>query len=301
MSAVGAVGGHSQAHRRASGVIRFIRSLCGTPSGAVATSVVALLLLVAVVGPLIAPDPYAAQDIAARLQGPSLHHLLGTDDLGRDVLSRVIGGVRIAFEVGVPSIAIASLVGLAIGMTAAYAGGVMEAVAVVIMDTLQVFPSIVLALLVLSLFGPSLDTLVIVIGVSFVPNYARVSRALVLTTKEEPYIEATRVLGATRRRVIIQHLVPNVLAPIVVLMAMDIPFAIVAESGLSFLGLGVQPPSPSWGAILSEGFSWMQTSPWPVIAASAGLAITTLGLTLLADRLRVLLDPKAGRYLMRRI
>lgn len=286
------------AARRSQG---FLRGLVGTHAGVLACAIVGGLVMLAVLGPWIAPYGYAEQNIPDRLTGPSLAHPFGTDDLGRDVLSRAIGGIRIGFEIGVPAIALACVAGLALGLTAGYVGAWLDSVAIVVMDVLQVFPAVVLALLVLSLLGPSQLNLVIVIAVSFVPNYARVSRALVVTTKEEVFIEAERVLGAGRARIILRHLIPNVFPPILVLMAMDIPFAIVAESGLSFLGLGVQPPDPSWGAMLTEGFSWVQTSPWPVVAAGGMLAITTLGLTMLAERIKTVLDPTSAVHLTRRI
>ncbi|MDX6591333.1 MAG: peptide/nickel transport system permease protein [Gaiellales bacterium] len=266
--------------------------LASTPGGAFGLFVVSVLALCTAVGPHLTPADPSAQDVPSRLQGPSSSHLLGTDALGRDLLSRVIVGTRIAIEVGVPAILLALLVGTALGLVAAFAGGWVDSVAIVIMDTLQVFPAVVLALLVLTLLGQSLVNLVVVIAVAFIPNYARVSRALVLTTKEEAYIDAERSLGANAWRIVGRHIMPNVLAPLMILVAMDIPFAIVAEAGLSFLGLGVQPPTPSWGVILSDGFSHVQDSPWDVAAASVALGFTTVGFTLFAERLRAIVDPK---------
>jgi peptide/nickel transport system permease protein len=274
------------------GGARLVRQIGGSPGGAFGLAVIAVLALCTVAGPALAPHDPSAQDLASRLQGPSGSHLLGTDELGRDVLSRLVVGTRIAVQVAVPAILLAVLVGGALGMIAAFAGGWVDHVAVVVMDTLQVFPAVMLALLVLTLLGPSLVNLVVVIAIAFVPNYARVSRALVQTTKEEVYIEAERSLGASSRRIVWRHIVPNIVAPLAILVAMDIPFAIVAEAGLSFLGLGVQPPTPSWGVILSDGFRRVQESPWPVVFASAVLAATTVGFTLLAERLRDVIDPK---------
>lgn len=269
-----------------------VAGLASSPGGLFGLVVILLLALCTAFGSHLAPADPAAQDVPSRLQGPSGGHLLGTDALGRDLLSRIIAGTRIAIEVGVPAILLALLVGTILGLIAAIAGGWADSIAIVIMDTLQVFPAVVLALLVLTLLGPSLTNLVVVIAIAFIPNYARVSRALVLTTKEEAYIDAERSLGAGSWRIVGHHIIPNVAAPLMILVAMDIPFAIVAEAGLSFLGLGVQPPTPSWGVILSDGFAHVQDSPWDVAAASAALGITTVGFTLFAERLREIVDPK---------
>ncbi|MDQ1556358.1 MAG: peptide/nickel transport system permease protein [Actinomycetota bacterium] len=278
--------------RRAAALLKAVVS---TPGGAFGSIVVLALLICVVFGDLITPYSSSQQNITERLQGPSMSHLLGTDSLGRDLLSRTMLGARVALSVAVPAVLLALLVGAALGIVAGYVRGWFDQVAVLIMDTLQVFPVVLLALLVLTLLGQSLGNLVVLVAVAFVPNYGRVARALVLKTKQETYIDAERSLGAGSWRIVSRHLLPNIVAPFGILVAMDIPFAIVAEAGLSFLGLGAQPPTPSWGLILSDGFSTVQTSPWAVIAASAVLGITTVGFTFLAERIRDVIDPRVGR------
>jgi peptide/nickel transport system permease protein len=281
--------------RRGSGVLAVLREVVRRPKGLAGLVIVCGLILVALVPSLFAPYSSDAQNIVDRLQGPSREHLLGTDELGRDLLSRVIFGTRIALGVAIPAVTAALLAGLVVGVVAGYAGGILDSVMIVIMDTLQAFPAVILALALLSLLGPSLRNVIIVIAVAFTPNYARVSRAMVLAAKENQWVEAERSLGANVGRIVTVHILPNILAPLVILMAMDIPSAIATEAGLSFLGLGVQPPTPSWGVILSEGFENVVLSPWGIVSASAALMIATLGFTMLGETLSDVADPKLAR------
>jgi len=281
--------------RRGSGVAGVLREVARRPKGLAGLAIVCGLILLALFPSLFAPYSSDAQNIVDRLQGPSRAHLLGTDELGRDLLSRVIFGTRIALGVAIPAVTAALLAGLVLGVVAGYAGGVIDSVMIVIMDSLQAFPAVILALALLSLLGPSLRNVIIVIAVAFTPNYARVSRAMVLAAKENQWVEAERSLGANVGRIVTIHIFPNILAPLVILMAMDIPSAIATEAGLSFLGLGVQPPTPSWGVILSEGFENVVLSPWGIISASAALMIATLGFTMLGETLRDVADPKLAR------
>jgi peptide/nickel transport system permease protein len=281
--------------RRGSGVLGVLRGVARRPKGLAGLVIVCGLILIALFPSLFAPYSPDAQNIVDRLQGPSREHLLGTDELGRDLLSRVIFGARIALGVSIPAVSAALLVGLVLGVVAGYAGGLIDSVMIVIMDTLQAFPAVILALALLSLLGPSLRNVIIVIAVAFTPNYARVSRAMVLAAKENQWVEAERSLGANVGRIVTVHILPNIIAPLVILMAMDIPSAIATEAGLSFLGLGVQPPTPSWGVILSEGFENVVLSPWGIISASAALMIATLGFTMLGETLRDVADPKLAR------
>jgi peptide/nickel transport system permease protein len=281
--------------RRGSGVVGVLREVTRRPKGLAGVVIVSGLILLALFPSFFAPYSPDAQNIVDRLQGPSRAHLLGTDELGRDLLSRVIFGTRIALGVSIPAVTAALLAGLVLGVVAGYAGGIIDSVMIVIMDTLQAFPAVILALALLALLGPSLRNVIIVIAVAFTPNYARVSRAMVLAAKENQWVEAERSLGANVSRIVTVHILPNIIAPLVILMAMDIPSAIATEAGLSFLGLGVQPPTPSWGVILSEGFENVVLSPWGIIAASAALMIATLGFTMLGEALRDVADPKLGR------
>ncbi len=281
--------------RRGSGVLGVLREVARRPKGLAGLAIVCGLILLALFPALFAPHSPDAQNIVDRLQGPSREHLLGTDELGRDLLSRVIFGARIALGVAIPAVTAALLAGLVLGVVAGYAGGVIDSVMIVIMDSLQAFPAVILALALLSLLGPSLRNVIIVIAVAFTPNYARVSRAMVLAAKENQWVEAERSLGAHVGRIVTIHILPNIIAPLVILMAMDIPSAIATEAGLSFLGLGVQPPTPSWGVILSEGFENVVLSPWGIVSASAALMVATLGFTMLGETLRDVADPKLAR------
>jgi peptide/nickel transport system permease protein len=269
-----------------------VREVVRRRSGLFGLVVVGALVLIAAFAPLIAPYDPATQDIFHRLEGPTWSHLLGTDHLGRDLLSRIIFGARIALSVAVPAVAIALTCGLVLGLAAGYFGGWIDNALVVVMDALQAFPAVILALALLALLGPSQRNVLIVIGVAFTPGYARVGRALVYSTKQNQFVEAQRALGARHHRIVLVHVLPNIIAPLLVLMAMDIPSAVTTEAGLSFLGLGVQPPTPSWGVILADGFTYVRESPWAIIWASAALIVTTLGFTMLGEALRDVFDPR---------
>ena len=271
---------------------RVLREVARRPGGLFGLIVVVGLFVVVVAAPLVAPYSATQQDIANRLAGPSLHHLLGTDELGRDLLSRVIYGARIAMAVAVPAVLLAMAAGLVIGLIAGYFGGGTDQVAIVGMDAVQAFPAVILALALLAVLGPSLRNVVIVIAVALAPGYARVVRAMTLAAKQNQYVEAELSLGVSTTRLTVYHLLPNIAPPLFILMAMDMPSAIAIEAGLSFLGLGVPPPSPSWGALLADGFTYVLISPWAILAASLALIIVTVGFTMLGEALRDVLDPK---------
>lgn len=269
-----------------------LRAVLATRGGMIGVIVVVGLVVIAIFGPTIAPHSSTAIDPTHVLQGPSAQHLLGSDQLGRDLLSRLLVGTRIELGVAVPSILIAVVVGLTLGVLGVYLGGVVDNVVVFLTDSIQSFPAVVLALALLVIVGRSLPNLIIVIALAFVPNYARVARSLVFGIKQEQFILAERSLGARDLRIVLGHILPNVIAPLFILMAMDLPGAIAIEAGLSFLGLGVPPPDPSWGTILADGFNYIHRSPWPVIWVSITLAVTTVGFMLLGEALRDVLDPK---------
>ncbi len=262
------------------------------PLGAIGFVIVLIFLLSVLFAPWIAPYDFARQDIPNRMQGPSENYWLGTDHLGRDIFSRLVYGSRIAFGTALPSVAIALTVGTLLGLIAGYVGGWIDNIIVVFMDTLQAFPSIMLSLASLALLGPSLVNVIIVIGLTWMPNYARVIRAQTLSIREKAYVEAERSLGATDRGILLSHILPNAIAPALLLAAMDLPWVITFEAGLSFMGMGVRPPTPSWGAILSEGFDHIFESQWPIIWSGVTLALTTLGFTLFGEALRDVLDPR---------
>lgn len=271
---------------------KVLREVARRPAGLFGLIVVCLLLVVVVAAPVVAPYSPDAQDITHRLEGPSLHHPFGTDELGRDLLSRVIYGTRIALGVAIPAVLMAMVVGVVAGLISGYFGGGTDQVAIVGMDAIQAFPAVILALALLAMLGPSLRNVVIVIGVALAPGYARVVRAMTRAAKQNQYVEAEVSLGAGSGRIAIHHLLPNIAAPLLILIAMDIPSAIAIEAGLAFLGLGVPPPSPDWGSLLSDGFSYVLISPWAILAASLALMLTTLAFAMLGETLRDVLDPK---------
>ena len=269
-----------------------LREVARRPAGLFGLLVVVVLLLIVLFAPQIAPYEASEQAISDRLEGPSGAHLLGTDAIGRDLLSRLLFGTRIALGVAVPAVLAALFGGLLVGVIAGYLGGWVDNALLVVMDTVQAFPAVILALAILALLGPSLQNVIVVIAVAFAPGYARVTRALVLATKQNLYVDAERALGAGDGRIIGTHILPNIVAPLFILLAMDLPAAITVEAGLSFLGVGVQPPTPSWGVILADGFDRVRDTPWPVLFAGLTLMITTLGFTMLGETLRDVVDPR---------
>jgi peptide/nickel transport system permease protein len=262
------------------------------PLGALGFVIVVIFLLLVIFGPLLAPYDYAQQNLSRILEGPSRDYLLGTDHLGRDLLSRIMYGARIALGTAVPAVLISVIFGVILGLLGGYLGGPVDDGVVIILDSIQAFPGVILALAILALLGPSLINEIFVIGIAWIPAYARVTRAQAMSAKNQMYVEAEHSLGATDRRILLRHVLPNILAPLLILAAMDLPVVITFEAGLSFLGLGVRPPTPSWGVILSDGFKFVRNSPWPILWAGLALAITTLGFTVFAEALRDVLDPK---------
>jgi peptide/nickel transport system permease protein len=281
-----------QADRRLASRPSLFRELIRRPSGLFSMLMVGLLLFLFVFGPAIAPYGAAEQDISRRLEGPSADHWLGTDHLGRDILSRLIIGTRVALGVAIPSVLAALMAGLIFGLVAGYAGGWLDNVIIVVMDAIQAFPALLLALALMALLDPSITNVILVIAIAYTPGYARIVRAQVLSVKEGQFIEVEKSFGAGHLRITLVHILPNILAPLFILLAMDLPSAIATEAGLSFLGLGVRPPTPSWGVILSDGFQKIRTSPWPVLGGALALMITTLSFTLFGEALRDILDPR---------
>jgi peptide/nickel transport system permease protein len=245
--------------------------------------VIGLLCVLAVFGPALSPHDPNEQDIARRLEGPSVDHWLGTDHLGRDVASRLIAGVRIGLTLGLPVVLIALAIGLSIGLASGYRSGRVDMFTLFVIDFIAAFPGLILALVMIPLLGVSTQTLILVLVVAFIPGYVRVTRASVLGVKERGFVLAERALGASSWRVTVRHILPNIIGPILILAAIDIPVVIVAEAGLSFLGLGVPPPDASWGSMLFEGFSRVRDAPGPVLWPAAAIAVTTVAFTLVGE------------------
>ena len=262
------------------------------PLGFLGFLIILGFLTMVVAAPLIAPRGPEKQDVFHRLEGPSASYLFGTDHLGRDLFARIVFGSRIAVQVALPAVAVALVGGAFLGLLAGYLGGIVDDIVVVYMDSAKAFPAIILALAILAVLGQSLTNEIIVIGFAWIPNYARVARAQVLSVRQNLYVQAEQSLGAGRGRILTRHILHNILAPLLILAAMDLPVVITVEAGLSFLGLGVRPPTPSWGVILSNGFENIFESQWPIAWAGLTLIITTLGFTLFGETLRDVLDPR---------
>ena len=269
-----------------------LRRLIGQhPIGFVGMLIVLLVLLMALLAPVIAPYDPSAQ-AARRLLPPSAEHLMGTDELGRDVFSRVVHGARTSLYVGLLSVTLASLLGITTGVLAGFIGGTFDNVIMRFVDIIFAFPTLVLAIVIAGLLGPSLTNAMIAIAIVFSPNFARVARGSVLTVKNEVYLEAARVVGGRERHIIWRHILPNIMAPLIVLVTLSFSLAILAEAGLSFLGLGTQPPNPAWGLMLSQGRKFMEISPGLAIFPGLAIMITVLAFNFLGDGLRDALDPR---------
>ncbi len=262
------------------------------PLGLAGLIIVSLIVLSAVFADWIVPYDPIALNIKDRLQGPSAAHWLGADQLGRDTLSRVIMGGRVALQVALPTIAGAMTIGLTLGMIAGFGPRWLDNLILLLFDTVRSFPTVMFALAVVALVGPSLETVVLVIMATSAPTYGRVSRTQTLQLKNSEFLLAERAMGASTPRILLVHLLPNVLGPLAVLAAMDIPTVVGLEAGLSFLGMGVRPPTPSWGSLLNDGYTLIRNTPWLIIAGGIPLILTTLGFTFLGETLRDVIDPK---------
>ena len=254
--------------------------------------ILAALTLVALLAPLLAPQDPLAQDLYGRLQPPSTSHLLGTDDFGRDILSRIVYGARISLRIGLITIALALTGGTLLGLIAGYHGGFADMLIMRLMDLMLAFPAILLAIAIVAVIGPGIDNVILAVCIILVPQFARLVRASVLTVRETTYVEAARALGASESRVLFYGILPNCTAPLIVQATLGMGTAILDAAGLSFLGLGAQPPAPEWGAMLAGGRELLLRAPW--VMTFPGLAIFTvvLGLNLFGDGLRDALDPK---------
>lgn len=271
------------------------RRLLANPVGLIALVVVVGLVICAVFAPWIAP--YDPVKIAPRLrfQPPSWEHWLGTDQLGRDVLSRVIYGAGVALKVALSGTLAALALGAGLGIVAGLGRRPVDAALLLLCDAMRSLPLILFALAIVAIYGPSLATLIGIIAFSMAPGYFRVVRNQVLVLRGMDFVTASHAMGASLPRIALTHLLPNLLGPIIVLIAMDIPAVIGIESGLSFLGQGIQPPDPSWGTMLSDGYSFIRQAPHLAIAAGLPVVISTVAFTFLGEALRDILDPKSGR------
>jgi len=258
----------------------------------VGAAIVAALVLIAFGRGMLAPQSPTKIDITAALHAPDGVHWMGTDQYGRDVYSRVVHGSRISLTVGFISVGIAALAGTAVGLIAGFNGGRVDTLLMRVIDVMLAFPGILLALAIVSVLGPSLPNLMIAVGISNIPFYARLVRGSVLVAREQMYVEAARVVGVPVPVIIVRHVLPNVVAPIIVAATLGMGNAILAAAALSFIGLGSQPPTPEWGRMLSEGRDYLRDAWWISTFPGFGIMFTVLGVNLLGDGLRDVLDPR---------
>ncbi len=270
------------------GIANFVRT---TPTGTLGAIVVIILIVTALFAQNIAPYSPTRQG-APRLLPPSLEHLMGTDSLGRDIFSRVVFGTRVSLYVGLVAVLIALIFGSIIGVISGYFGSTTDSVLMRFMDMLLAFPGLVLALLVAGLLGQGLTNTMIAVGIVAIPVYARVTRASTYEIINRDYILAARVMGAKDLSIIVKHVIPNILVPLIVLVTVSLSTAVLAESSLSFLGLGVVPPNPSWGGMLANGRTTLEIAPWQALFAGAAIFVTVLAFNFLGDGLRDVLDPR---------
>ena len=274
-----------------------IKRISSDPLGLLGLCLVTLMVVSALGASIFAPYDPVQLNIMERLQGPSAKHLLGTDQLGRDLFSRVLFGGQVALKVAFLSIGSALIVGIVLGLIAGYGPAWLDNSIMLLFDTIRSVPTIMLALVTVAFVGASLTTLIFVIAASSIPSYGRIVRTQTLTIKSKDFVKAEMLMGASLPRILSIHLLPNILGPLLILASMDIPSIIALEAGLSFLGMGVKPPTPSWGSILNDGFALIRNTPWPIIAGSIPLVLATLGFTFLGESLRDLLDPKLRKSL----
>ncbi len=254
--------------------------------------VLGVVVLAALLGDLAAPYGANSVIVSDRLQGPSFRHVFGTDDLGRDVFSRVLLGARVSLLVGAVAVGISLLAGTSAGLVAGYYGGKLDDVLMRAMDVIFAFPAILMAIAVLAILGPGTTNAMIAIGVVYTPIFARITRGSVLSVREDVYVRAARSVGAGDFRLLRLHILPNVAAPIIVQTTVSLAFAILSEAALSFLGLGTQPPTPSWGRMLSEGRGFIQQAWWMALFPGMAIFFTVLAFNVIGDALRDALDPR---------
>ncbi len=284
--------GEALAHTGRPGVLR---TLLAQPSAAVGLVIVGGMALLALGAPIVSPADPAAVDPAQRLLGPSLAHPFGTDNLGRDIASRIIWGARLSLGTAAIATALILTIGVGVGLATGYFGGILDDVVMRVVDVLLAFPALILALAIVGTLGPGGTSVIVGIVAVAWADYARVMRGLVLAARELPYVESARAIGAPTARIVLRHVLPNVVAPIVVLASLEMGGIILAVSALSFLGLGAQPPTPEWGAMLNDGRVFIQSAPQLMVYPGLAISVVVVGFNLLGDGLRDALDPHLRR------
>ncbi len=271
---------------------RAVRRLVRRRAALAGLAVVLFFIALAVLAPLVAPYDPLATDWAAVRKAPSAAHWFGTDEIGRDVLARVIWGSRASLLAGLVSVSLAVMVGVPLGLVSGYLGGAFDGTVMRLIDAMLAIPFLILAIALAAFLGPNLTNAMIAIGVSQTPIFARLTRGQVLSVKHEDYVEAARALGNPHRRIVLRHILPNVVAPILVQASLAAAAAIIAEASLSFLGLGQQPPDPSWGSMLNTAKNFIPQAPWMAVWPGLAIFLLVLALNLFGDGLRDALDPR---------
>lgn len=286
--------------KQPNGFVRWTKLLLRSTTGTVGFLIVLGVILVAAFASVLAPhDPNAINPAMMTkppvwLEGGTWEHPLGTDNLGRDMLSRIIFGSQISLLVGIAAVVLAGVIGVFVGLIAGFYGGLIDNILMRLVDSFLAIPNILFALVILSIFGPSVPTLIIVLGITNWVTYARLVRGEVLSIKEREYVKAARSIGVRNNKIILRHLLPNVISPFIVISTLSVATTIILEASLSFLGLGIQPPTISWGGILSDGRDYLATSWWLATFPGVAITVTVLGIIFLGDWLRDVLDPRSA-------
>jgi ABC-type dipeptide/oligopeptide/nickel transport system permease subunit len=261
-------------------------------SAMIGFSIIAIIVVACLLAPIIAPFGFNEQNLTEKFQGPSIHHFFGTDNLGRDIFSRILYGGRVSLWIGFAATIFAAVCGVVLGLFAGFYGGQIDNVSMRLLDVIMSIPSILLAITIAAALGTGVNSAIIAIGVSSVPLFARLTRAPILQTKNEEYIEAARVINASKARIMFRHILPNILSPLIVQTTVNVAMSILLAAGLSFLGMGVQPPNPEWGAIISTSRTYIIDHSYMVTTPGIAISLTVIGLNLFGDGLRDCLDPR---------
>jgi peptide/nickel transport system permease protein len=269
--------------------------ILANPLNIVALALIALFAACALLAQVLAPYDPLVQDLGARLRPPSPEHWLGTDSLGRDIASRILYGARISLIIGVVVVTAAGLVGTAIGLVAGYAGGLVDEVLMRLTEVFLAFPALILAMAIAGALGPSLTNAIIAIAAVTWAVYARLVRGQILSLRRREFVEAARAMGASRTRIVVRHLLPNAVAPLMIQASFDLGSSIIAAAGLSFIGFGAQPPTPEWGVMISEGRNYISTQPWLSLFPGLAILLAVGSFNLLGDGLRDAFDPRLSR------
>lgn len=274
---------------------KIVRTFVHNRAALVGLSISLFIIAVCVLAPVLPLADPVEHSMAHRFRPPGAEHLLGTDNLGRDVLSRIVWGGRISLLVGVLSVGLAMCLGTVIGLIAGYRGGLLDSLTMRVVDVLMCFPTLILGILFMAALGSGMDSLIIAIGVAITPRFARLCRGSVLSVKELDFVAAARAMGMSNTRIMFRHILPNVVGDMVVMGSLWVGAIIVAEAGLSFLGLGVPPPTPSWGRMVRDGMDFLSHADWVSIYSGGAILVTVIGFNLFADGLRDIMDPKLRR------